>query len=361
MKILYITNSIVGSGGLERVLSIKCNYLCGNLDYEVFIFSMNESKAVPFYEFSPNVKFQSCDVNSNLIKYLFSYVHAIRSVVKNIQPDIISVCDDGLKAFFLPMFLCKRVPIVYERHASIHLNFPRNSSKLKRFFSHFLMQKLGGKFNSFVVLTKGNLLEWNSSNLEVIPNPLGFFTKSKSTSKRKRVIAVGTHSFNKGYDLLLLAWKKVIASFPDWELYIFGKFDEDQTFLNLARELEIESSVYFSPPVVSIEDEYLESSILVLPSRSEGFGMVLIEAMSCGLPCVAFDCPHGPADIITNGEDGILVPAEDYLALAASLQSLMGDEKLRITMGNAARQNVVKYLPESVMPIWDKLFKRILL
>jgi glycosyltransferase involved in cell wall biosynthesis len=221
------------------------------------------------------------------------------------------------------------------------------------------MQKLGGKFNSFVVLTKGNLLEWNSSNLEVIPNPLGFFTKSKSTSKRKRVIAVGTHSHNKGFDLLLIAWKRVIESFPDWELFIFGKYDRDETFLKLARALQIEDSVCFSSPVVSIEEEYLKSSILVFPSRSEGFGMVLIEAMSCGLPCVAFDCPHGPADIISNGVDGILVPAEDYQALATSLQSLMGDEKLRITMGNAARQNVVKYLPENVLPIWDELFKSI--
>ena len=99
---------------------------------------------------------------------------------------------------------------------------------------------------------------------------------------------------------------------------------------------------------------------MVLPSRSEGFGMVLIEAMACGLPCVAFDCPHGPADIIRHEEDGLLVKAEEVNALAMSIIRLIQDEELRIKMGANARENVKRYLPENVLPQWDTLFKRLI-
>lgn len=340
-------------------MSIKASYLADVWDYEVHILTLNEPDVNPFYKYSDKVFFHNIELKGNSFRYIIGYRKEIIRNIKQIQPQVISVCDDGFKAFFLPTILGKKTPLIYERHASIKLNFSNRNDTARQYLMHFVMQRLGSRFNAFAVLTKGNLKEWTSKNLEVIPNPLGFYPKGSSTSTRKRVIAVGTHSYNKGYDLLLLAWKKVVEIFPDWELCIFGKFDRDETFLTLAKELQIESSVYFSPAVVSIEEEYLKSSILVLPSRSEGFGMVLIEAMSCGLPCVAFDCPHGPADIIKNGEDGILVPAEDYHALAASLERLMGNENLRRRMGIAARQNVVKYLPENVMSVWDELFKSI--
>ncbi|MCB4234502.1 glycosyltransferase [Kaistella anthropi] len=119
----------------------------------------------------------------------------------------------------------------------------------------------------------------------------------------KKVIAVGSHSYNKGYDLLLTIWQKIENQFPDWTLEIYGKAVDD-TFPNMAKTMGLQQ-VFFHQPSTRIEEKYLESSVFVLPSRSEGFGMVIIEAMACGLPVVSFDCPHG-ADIITNGHDGFL-------------------------------------------------------
>jgi glycosyltransferase involved in cell wall biosynthesis len=357
MKLLYITNGVNGAGGLERILAVKASYLVDKLGYEVHILSLNEPQPHPFYTFSDKIHFHSCEVKGNPLQYIFSYVKGIKNTVSIIKPDVISVCDDGLKGFFVPLFLGKKVPIIYERHASVQLNFSSHSTGFTTKVLHFLMQQLGRTFDVFVVLTNGNLKEWNSKNLKVISNPLSFYSSVSSTLQNKKVIVVGSHSYNKGYDLLLQAWELIIQNRTDWTLHIFGKSDTNQTFHKLSESLSLTPYIVFSEPVADIQNEYLSSSIMVLPSRSEGFGMVLIEAMACGLPCVSFDCPHGPADIIRHEEDGLLVKAEDVNALAASIIRLVQNDDLRIKMGANARENVKRYLPENVLPQWDTLFK----
>ncbi|RTY92297.1 glycosyltransferase family 4 protein [Flavobacterium sp. GT3R68] len=361
MKLLYITNGIMGAGGLERVLSIKTNYLVDHYNYEVHIVSLSENMEKPFYDFNSKVKFHSIAVGGNPFEYLKRYTKGIKRIVNIIKPNVISVCDDGLKGFFLPTFLAKPCPIIYERHASINLNFNKEHtgyiSKLKKYILHHLMQRQAESFDAFVVLTKGNLKEWSSGNVKVIPNPISFYPKESATLTAKKVIAVGGHSYNKGYDLLLQAWKKITAVYPDWQLEIYGKSDAPGTFVQLAEELRLLDSVSFFEPVQNIEEKYLNASIMVLPSRSEGFGMVLIEAMACGVPCVSFDCPHGPSDIITDQADGILVANGDVMGLANAITHLIENENLRKTMGAKAKVNVLRYLPENIIKQWDDLFK----
>src|SRR5690606_404823 len=115
--------------------------------------------------------------------------------------------------------------------------------------------------------------------------------------------------------------------------------------------------VSFFEPVKNIEEKYLGSSVFAFSSRFEGFGMVLIEAMACGVPCVSFDCPCGPADIIRDGEDGFLVENGDVDGFTKRLLELIEDESLRVEMGRKAKQNVRRYLPEVIVPEWDVLFK----
>ena len=123
MKLLYITNGINGSGGLERVLAVKASYLADTLGYDVHVLTLNEGHQQPFYKFSANIKFHDIKVVGNPFKYFLSYRAGIRKTLKTIQPHIISVCDDGLKGMLYPILFGKKIPVIYERHASLNLNF----------------------------------------------------------------------------------------------------------------------------------------------------------------------------------------------------------------------------------------------
>ncbi len=362
MKLLYITNGISGAGGLERVLSIKASYLADHLGYEVHILTLNET-AAPFYNFSSKINFHNVVAVGSPIKYTTSYLHGIKRVIKAISPDVISVCDDGLKAFFLPKLLGKPCPMIYERHVSKLISVSqRNQSGIKKHLVNFqfkLMDFLGNSFDKFVVLTTGNLKEWQLKNLHVISNPLSFYPSESSTLENKKVIAVGKQSYQKGYDRLLEAWQKVLERHPDWHLEIYGTLASDGKLSEQAKQLGVDQNVHFFAPEKNIQSKYLDASIYVMSSRYEGFGMVLIEAMACGVPCVSFDCPHGPADIISDKKDGILVPNNDIPALAQALFTLIEEDQLRQTMGKNAKENVKRYLPEGILQQWDQLFKSV--
>ena len=126
-------------------------------------------------------------------------------------------------------------------------------------------------------------------------------------------------------------------------------------------ELGIDSNrCHLNGPVEDVVKAYQESSIFVLSSRFEGFGMVLIEAMACGLPVVSFDCPAGPDEIITDGVDGLLVPSGDVHALAEKLMVLMSDENLRRRLGQQARQTAQRYEMTTIANQWIALFEKVI-
>lgn len=200
----------------------------------------------------------------------------------------------------------------------------------------------------------------SEKNIRVIPNPSSIYPTEKANLENPKVIAVGSHTYNKGYDRLLNAWKYISKEYPDWQLHIFGKSNPTVNLEVLVNELKIESSVFLNPPTKNIEQEYLNSSVFVLPSRSEGFGMVLIEAMACGVPCVSFDCPSGPRDIITNDIDGFLVKNHDVEGFTKKIMYLMQDKQLRKKMGQKAKENVSKYAPTRIVKQWDSLFKELI-
>lgn len=347
MKLLYITNGISGGGGLERVLSIKASYFAETLGYDVHIITLNDAKET-FYPFSSSISIHPIEVSKDW-KYLFSYIHKVNQIVKKIQPDIISVCDDGMKGLYVPLWIQKgKAKIIYERHASMILNGAS--------WQKFWMRMGGHLYDKIVVLTNYNLSEWSSSNLTVIPNPVSFYPQESATLENHRIICVGSLSYNKGYDLLIDAWSKIASQHPSWSVHIYGKGDAS-IYQDIINQAGIQKQITFHAPVQDIASIYQQASLLVLPSRSEGFGMVLIEAMACGVPCVAFDCPCGPRDIIQNGENGILVKAQDTAELAQHIEKLINDEQLRKNMGTFAKQTAQQYLMERIAILWKNLFE----
>ncbi|REE83090.1 glycosyltransferase involved in cell wall biosynthesis [Lutibacter oceani] len=361
MKLLYITNAINGSGGLERVLAVKASYLADKMGYEVHILTLNGGDKQPFYDFSQNIKFHDITVIGNPFNYLLSYRAGIKKTVKKIQPHIISVCDDGLKGMLFPVLFGKKIPVIYERHVSKQIENSTGSTSLahslKIKLKFAVMNVAGSKFHKFVVLTEGNLKEWKLNNIVVIPNPLPFNSGECATLTNKKVLVVGKQSYQKGYDRLLDIWSLVHDKFPDWSLEVYGKLNPTLGLEEKAKQFNIDKSLKFYPPIKDIQAKYKEAAIYVMTSRFEGFGMVLIEAMSYGVPCVAFDCPHGPADIIKDGEDGFLVANGDIDTFAAKLMALMENKALRQQLGTNALKDVNRFNVNEVVKKWDDLFQ----
>ncbi|MNK67242.1 putative poly(glycerol-phosphate) alpha-glucosyltransferase [compost metagenome] len=359
MKLLYITNGINGAGGLERVLSVKASFLADHFGYDVTILVLNGHDKNCFYKFSDRIRTISIEVSGNPIQYWKSYKNGMHQAIETIDPDVISVCDDGLKGFFVPKILKSKRSIIYERHVSKLIEANENDNFVKKIINKIKWKAMGSlaqDFSKFVVLTNGNTNEWeNLKNMMVIPNPLSFYPDQVSSLENKKVICVGKISYQKGQDLLVKAWGIVNKQFPDWTLELYGK--ENQAFLN-TKVLDQINIEHF-PPDPDIEKKYLDSSIYVMSSRFEGFGMVLIEAMACGVPCVSFDCNYGPSDIIADSVDGLLVQKEDVSELAVKIMDLIKDKEKRISFGKSARENVTVYQSAEIAKQWDQLFKNL--
>ena len=243
-------------------------------------------------------------------------------------------------------------------------NFEAGDTNIvKRLFAKYWMHNLVShlkRLDRFVVLTEEDKASWTElSNVEVIPDPLAFDIDQVSPLTNKRVIAVGRYVYQKGFDLLLQAWKMIEQQHPDWELVIYGMGDRTP-YEQLIDKLQIDRTrCHLNGSTSDIKAEYLNSSLFVFSSRFEGFGMVLIEAMACGLPVVSFDCSCGPKDIVRNNEDGLLVPSGCVDSLAEAMHQMMSDESLRQKMAKVATKNVQRYKLNKVCQDWQRLFESI--
>jgi len=360
MKLLYITNGISGPGGLERVLSIKASYLAEKYNYDVHILTLNQTTTNLFYEFSPKIVYHNVEAKGNPITYFLKYRQGIKQTIKKVVPHIIIICDDGLKGVLFPILFNKTCPTIYERHVSKNIEIKSDKQSLKQTivssFKFKLMNLGARKFDKFIVLTKGNTNEWNLKNLIVIPNPLSFYSDEKSTLENKKVIAVGKQSFQKGYDRLLKSWEIVAKKHPDWILEIFGTINESEELDKLAKKLKIEGQVKFHPPVKNISDKYKEASIYTMSSRYEGFGMVLTEAMAYGIPCISYNCPYGPSDIIDHKKNGYIIPNGNISEFGNCINTLIEDVTKRKKFGKQAKLDVQRFLPENILQKWNTLF-----
>ncbi|MEN1972612.1 glycosyltransferase family 4 protein [Luteimonas sp. MJ204] len=348
MKILYLVNGIRGSGGLERVLLHKASYLSDAYGHVVSILVLNEPPGEPFYPVSRSVKVTHFHAAGSAVAYIRSYRRGLREEVARFQPDVVCVCDDGLKGLVVPLLLPRPGPaLVYERHASLELMRSR--------WQRIVMPLLARLYDQLVLLTHSNVKEWRVPGAVVIPNPLPDFATVGTSERKKQILCVGSLSRNKGYDLLVDAWSRIAARHPDWVVHVYGKGDP-APYMALASAREVAGQIEFHPPVADIGARYAEAAMLVLPSRSEGFGMVLLEAMFFGTPCVSFDCPSGPGDILTSGVDGVLVAPENTVALADAVEQLIMNPGEREALGQQARVTAAKYGIDEIGARWHQLF-----
>lgn len=363
MKLLYIVPSINDAGGVARVLSAKTNYLIEKWGFEIHILTQNKGNSSLFYFFNPKIVLHDMILEGNKMNYLLNYKNELQKHCKQINPDVIIVADNGLKAYLVPFFLDKKTPLVFESHGSKFIAEQKQSehvwSKLKMKFKLFIKEFGAKKYTRFVALSDESLKEWRITNGVVITNPLCDFPKKLSDQSSKKVIAVGRHAYEKGFDNLLKIWKKVVEDYPDWVLEIYGKSDEKFELRELAKNLNLTENIVFHEPVQNINDKYSEASFYLMTSRFEGFGMVLIEAMAAGLPCVAYDCPCGPRNIIDNEKNGFLIQNNNEKDYINAVKTLIEDKELRIRLGETAKSVISEYNLDEIMQSWNQFFREI--
>lgn len=372
MKILYQINSTYNPGGMERVLLNKVRYLVEEKGWDVIVVTTDQHGRQPFYPFPEGVKMVDLGVNYSddngkpFIKKFLGYLKRRRlhkkrfsDLLEQIRPNVVDCFYPG-ECSFVPVLKDGSVKVM-ELHQSKLFHHQYNRSGLMGLADKVragMDEKLVRKFDRFVVLTEEDKEMWGEMpGIKVIPNAANFIAESYSDCSVKRVIAVGRLDYQKSFDRLIQVWEKVNEKMPDWRLDIFGQGEWKEMLQRMIDEMGLQDCVKLNAPTKNIGKSYSESSILVMSSHYEGFPMVLVEAMACGLPAVCFDFKCGPRDIINEGDNGLIVPDGDIDGLADALVSLMKDDDLRKRMGETAKAVVEKYSEEKVMSKWIKLYE----
>ena len=374
MKILYQINSTYNPGGMERVLLNKVRYLVEEKGWDVTVVTTDQHGRTPFYPFPEGVKVVDLGVNYSddngkpFIKKFLGYLKRrslhkkrFKTLLEQIRPDVVDCFYPG-ECSFVPGFRDGSVNVM-ELHQSKLFHHQYNRSGLMGLADKVrakMDEKLVRKFDRFVVLTEEDKEMWGEMpGIMVIPNAANFIAESYSDCSAKRVIAVGRLDYQKSFDRLIQVWEKVNEKMPEWRLDIFGQGEWQDMLQQMIDERGLQDVVKLNAPTKNIGKEYAESSMIVMSSHYEGFPMVLVEAMACGLPAVCFDFKCGPRDIINEGDNGLIVPDGDIEGLAEAIIRLMKDDELRKSMGESAKKVVEKYSEAKVMEKWVNLFEEI--
>ena len=381
-KIIYLIECLNRSGGTERVVSLKANWLVEH-GYEVTILTTIEKDICPFYPLSEKIKLQALHIDDladvrkqqgqkdilSSVKNIFVSFRRHRLLKKRLSGYIRNHPCDCLSTLIHCGFIPKMKDgskKIYEIHNSAVLHVTNSDSnhfyRAVSFLRKWYQSGSWKYYYRIVDLTERDVANrGNLSNMIVIPNFITIDTPVvKSQSDSKRIISVGRLHPQKGYDFLFAAWALVIRKYPDWHLDIYGGVDGNEGkeyYQQLADNNGVGAFVSLNAPVRNIVDKYVESSFYVMPSKTEGFPLVLVEAMACGLPCVSYDCDCGPREIITHGEDGLLVDkVGDVQGLAEAMVYMIEHPEERKRMGQNAARNVQRFSIDNVMKKWVEVW-----
>lgn len=371
MKIVFIIDQVYRHGGIERVLSIKANYLATLKKYIVHILTTEQQDKKACYVFNSNIIFEDLNINYHRDKSYFhpknllkipNHILKVKSALKNINPDVVVVCSHSADTYFMP-FVLKYIPKVKEFHYSKFIEIDKRqhaSGMFKRFFFKFA-DFVETKYNKLVVLNPDEALYYKSKNTITIPNPLTFCPETVSNLDSNVVISAGRIAPVKRYDLLIDIWEIVHKKNNTLQLYIYGD-GETNYVAGLQKKIEdqkLTQTVFLKGATNNIQNKMLSSSLFVMTSDNECFPLVLLEAQACGLPIIAFDCPHGPKNII-DSNTGILIKMGDVKKYAKAILKTMSNAQYRKTFGDNARFNATTYNIEPVMEIWINMFKTLI-
>lgn len=386
MKIVYCLFGVYSTGGIERVTTVKANWLAEH-GYEVYLVTTGHAGRPPYYPLHPSIKHIDLALcydepgqisrftayRRNFPKYR-KHKKLLEQLFSGIRPNI-AIAAGWHEASLLYSLKDGSKKIV-EHHSYRHQNvaiYPlflkqldrvtpmtRFKYSLRTLWGNLMTYKQGcydKKFDRLVVLTEEDKTYCSHCPTTVaIPNPLTFAPSCESDLSGKLILGVGRLSNEKNFTELVDIWALIAKDYPDWKLRIVGEGYTDVRIQKKVKEYGLEEQFELCPFTNKIQEHYLSASIFTLTSAFEGFGLVLVEAESMGLPLVSYACPCGPRDIIRDGQDGFLVEPGDKETFAARLRQLIEDEELRRRMGQAAKINSQRFSLDNVMKQWEDLF-----
>ncbi|MFW1852461.1 glycosyltransferase family 4 protein [Acinetobacter guillouiae] len=379
IKLLYLIPSLKNSGGMERVLTDKVNYLIRTGCYDVTIVTTDmKDGEKPFYNLNSKVIIVNFEIFFNNI-FNLPLIEKIKKskILLNIYKEKLEcyILKNGIDicismgAKELEFFSKLKLPVI--KIFESHFNPTVRSSFISDHKGNSFVWRLIGKYRDWqyrqqtkkldqiVVLTKSAELEWKKthSHIKVINNPSPFIPVDKiDYFENKRVIAIGRLEDQKGYDLLIDCWKKVYHHYPDWKLDIYGEGTRKNKLAEMIKKNNLQEAIHLKGITKDVQKELLLSDFFVMSSRYEGLPMVLLESIACGLPIVSFDCPTGPAEIIENNDCGVLVRNGDVHDLGLNIIKMIENRQQRFMMSKNALEKTKKYSIEKIMLEWDQLF-----
>lgn len=320
MKIAYEIERLSTKGGIERILTDRVNYMAEVWGWDIYVLVLLKETEEPWYKLSSKVHVEYLNVGTSGLMMCAEALWKLDKAVRRIKPDVY-VTFQSIGAISC-MLRTHSVPTVYEAHGA------------RSRMPHPLAMTMAERYaDVVVVLGERQKNDYRKARrLAVIPNFTMMTPKAMPDYASEVAVAAGRVCYQKNFERLESLWGKVQETFPQWQLRVHHDTKD-------------------------MAAAYQEGSVLVMTSRFEGFPMVLIEAMTCGLPCVAFDCPYGPSELIEDGKTGYLIPYDDDQMFMDKLSYLMRHPEIRRRMGEEARKSVERFSVESVMAKWKKLYE----
>ncbi len=357
---------------MERILTDKANYLATH-GYQVTIVTTEQKGRETAFPLAEGIVLKDLAIGyednngTSFLNKLLSYPakqrrhrKALAAVLAEERPDIAVSLFDGDERFLHKMKDGSKK--VLEIHFSRFKRLQYGRKGLWALADRCRSARDGSivrKYGRFVVLTEEDLGYWKKPvNACVIPNFLSRIPKDTAASDNKTVLAVGRCDHQKGFERLIRAWA-ILPGPWGWKLRIVGDGPQRGELQKLAKKLCVEDSIEFPGICQDMDKEYREAAFLAVSSRYEGLPMAMLEAQSYGLPIVAYDCKCGPRDVISDGEDGILVKEGNIPLMTLALTRMMEDERMRKEMGGVALKRSERWNRERIMEKWTELFANI--
>lgn len=383
MNIVYFFPTLKDAAGTERMLNIKANYMADVLGYQVTIITYQQFDDPIFFQFSEKIKFVHLNIpdpTKNLKGlgywekrkrykgFMQTYRKKVEDYLYNHPTDIAISMYFGAEHKFLPLIKDGSKKIMeYHFHFDItplsqKLKAPWTFKNMKMKLQTWLFQRTLNQYDKIVVLTEEDEKEWAVyfDNVTNIPNPITI-DPIKANPAIKKVLAVGRHNHQKGFNYLVDAWAIVSKKFPNWQLDIYGHGELEEALRQQISTLGLEGSINLFPPNKEINKVFATHSIYALSSRFEGFPLVLIEALASGLAPVAFECKNGPKQMMGDSKlKDFLVEPFNIHSFADKLMQLMQDETLRTKTAKTAKEISQRYQIDKIMNQWENTFKHLL-